>query len=176
LDSQVIELLGRNRLVSELLRAGLEVAVPARDRGIDLIAYLDVGGALGAPGEVALPFGVDSFVAKPIQMKAASSRSFSISRKYDKLRDLLIAFVWHLEDPGRAVTYALTYDEALAIGDGLGWTSTASWTQRHEYSTTRPSSELVSRLEPYRMTPEAWLAKVKAPSGRSALGGVVGVS
>ena len=41
-DSQVIELLGRNRLVSELLRAGLEVAIPARDRGIDLIAYLDL--------------------------------------------------------------------------------------------------------------------------------------
>lgn len=41
-DSQVVELLGRNRLIDELLRAGLEVAVPERDRGIDLIAYLDL--------------------------------------------------------------------------------------------------------------------------------------
>ena len=31
-DSQVIELLGRNLLVAELLQAGLEVALPIRDR------------------------------------------------------------------------------------------------------------------------------------------------
>jgi len=36
-DSQVIELLGRNLLVAELLQAGLEVALPIRDRGIDLV-------------------------------------------------------------------------------------------------------------------------------------------
>jgi hypothetical protein len=41
-DTQVIELIGRNRLGSEILRDGLEVAVPARDRGIDLIAYSDL--------------------------------------------------------------------------------------------------------------------------------------
>lgn len=29
MDSQIIELLGRNRLVDELLRAGLEVASPS---------------------------------------------------------------------------------------------------------------------------------------------------
>ena len=34
-DSQVIELLGRNLLVAELLQAGLEVALPIRDRGLD---------------------------------------------------------------------------------------------------------------------------------------------
>ena len=34
MDTQVMELLGPNRLVTELLRAGLEIAVPIRDRGI----------------------------------------------------------------------------------------------------------------------------------------------
>ena len=38
-DSQLIEIIGRNRLINELLRGGLEVATPLRDRGIDLIAY-----------------------------------------------------------------------------------------------------------------------------------------
>ncbi len=33
MDTQVVELLGRNKLVSDLLRAGLEVALPMRDRG-----------------------------------------------------------------------------------------------------------------------------------------------
>lgn len=35
-DTQLVELAGRNWLASELLRAGLEVARPERDRGIDL--------------------------------------------------------------------------------------------------------------------------------------------
>src|SRR5205085_571466 len=61
-DGQIVELRGRNWLVGELLRAGLEVARPERDRGIDLIAYAD----LDATGR---------FVARPIQMKAATGRS-----------------------------------------------------------------------------------------------------
>lgn len=59
-DSQVIELLGRNRLIDELLRAGLEVALPRRDRGIDLIAYAEIVSD------------VPAFVGRPIQLKAAS--------------------------------------------------------------------------------------------------------
>jgi hypothetical protein len=36
-DSQITELQGRGRLIGELLVAGLEVAVPARDRGVDIL-------------------------------------------------------------------------------------------------------------------------------------------
>jgi len=42
MDSQQVEIIGRNWLVSELYRSGLEVARPERDHGIDLIAYLDL--------------------------------------------------------------------------------------------------------------------------------------
>lgn len=41
LDTQQLELIGRSLLVGELLRDGLEVALPERDRGIDLIAYVE---------------------------------------------------------------------------------------------------------------------------------------
>ena len=68
-DTQVVELIGHNLLGSELLRDGLDVAVPARDRGIDLIAYADQSSH------------VKSFIARPIQMKASSEASFSIDRK-----------------------------------------------------------------------------------------------
>lgn len=37
---------------------------------------------------------VSSFVASPIQMKAASSRAFSIDRKYSKIAILILAYVW----------------------------------------------------------------------------------
>ena len=90
-DSQVIELLGRNLLVAELVQAGLEVALPIRDRGIDLIAYADVGE------------GLLEFSACPIQMKAASKCSFSINSKYGVFPGLLIAFVWNVADPGNTV-------------------------------------------------------------------------
>jgi hypothetical protein len=75
-------LVGRkNRLVSELLQAGLEVALPARDRGVDLIAYADIDKQYGR------------FLARPIQMKAAARCSFGIWRKYLKIHDLILAFV-----------------------------------------------------------------------------------
>jgi hypothetical protein len=41
LDTQVIELMGRHRLMNESLRDGMEIASPVRDRGVDVIAYGD---------------------------------------------------------------------------------------------------------------------------------------
>ena len=147
MDTQVIELLGRNRLTNELLRAGLEVAQPVRDRGIDLIAYAD------------LETRVERFVARPIQMKAASRRTFSLNRKYKKFPNLLVAYVWNLASEAEVETFALTYGEARAVAEEMGWARTASW-KRGEYATTRPSKRLLSFLESFRMTPELWWLRV----------------
>lgn len=144
METQVVELLGRNRLIDELLRAGLEVAMPARDRGIDLIAYLDLDPEVGA------------FVAAPIQMKASSRQGFSISGKYAKFYDLILAFVWNLRSEQKTCTFALRYQEALDIGESMGWTKTQSWKQDAHYTTSRPSSRLRDLLEPHRMSAEAW--------------------
>jgi hypothetical protein len=152
MDTQVVEIIGRNRLVNELLRAGLEVALPARDRGVDLIVYADLAES------------VTAFVSRPIQMKAASATGFSIHRKYARLRDLILAFVWNLEAPDSAVTFALSYPDAIAIGDALGWTQTASWLEGGVYSTSQPSKRLVELLEPHRMTKKAWLQLVTGAS------------
>src|SRR5579884_837514 len=148
MDTQIVELIGRQRLTSELLRAGLEVATPIRDRGIDLIAYADTDERLS------------QLAACPIQMKAATNRSFVLARKYSRIRNLLLVYLWNLHDPGQTIIYALTYQEALSIAERLQWTSTPSWRFKRAYSTTRPSREIVSLLEPYRMTPEKWWAKI----------------
>ena len=105
-DDQVVEILGRNFLISELLLAGFEVAIPARDRGIDLIIYKDH----------------NKFTACPIQMKVASERSFSIDRKYEKFPNLIMAYVWNVKDPNKTVTYALTYKQAVEVAKKKGWT------------------------------------------------------
>ena len=143
IDSQVVELLGRNRLVDELLRDGLEVALPLRDRGIDLITYADIGEDITA------------FAARPIQMKAASGESFSLDRKYRVFPGLILAYVWNVVGARETVTYALTYAEALAVADEMGYTKTDSW-RKGRYDCTRVSGRLLELLETHRMTPGRW--------------------
>jgi hypothetical protein len=148
MDSQTVEIIGRNLLVSWLVRDGLEVAKPERDHGVDLVAYLDLDETGGG------------FVACPIQMKAASAASFSLFRKYDRFARLMLVHVWYVHEPERACAYALSYPEALGVADEMGWTATASW-DRSGYSTTRPSQRLLRMLEPFRMGRGTWKAKVR---------------
>lgn len=143
-DTQKVELLGRNRLVDELLRDGLEIALPMRDRGVDLIAYADLSSS------------VQSFVARPIQMKAAWNRSFVVDQKYLRIADLLFAFVWNLGDRNHPVTYAMTHSQTVSVAEALGWTKSASWTGKGMYSTTSPSKRLLELLEPHRVTAGTW--------------------
>jgi hypothetical protein len=148
IDTQTLELLGRHRLANELLLAGLEVASPLRDRGVDLIAYADIDKQAGC------------FVARPIQMKAASQRSFGIWKKYLKIHDLILAFVWHVDGKAKPETYALTCAEAVKVGDAMGWTTTPSWRDDGAYTTTRPGEKLYGLLQPHRMDAQKWWAKV----------------
>lgn len=100
-DPQLVELQGRNWLASELMRAGIEVARPERDRGVDLIAYVDLDARIG------------KFVACPIQMKAATRSVFSLYPKYAKFPGLLLAYVWNLGSPPNTQCFALTYPVTL---------------------------------------------------------------
>jgi hypothetical protein len=155
LDNQLVELEGRNWLANALLRSGIEVARPERDRGIDLIAYVDKDARIG------------TFVACPIQMKAATDASFSLDQKYAKFPGLVLAYVWHLGNPPNTTCYALTYNEALDIAHKMGWTTTESWTTggntgRRRFSTTRPSKPLCNLLAEYEMNKSKWWQKVIA--------------
>ena len=142
-DSQVVELLGRQQLIAGLLRDGLEVAVPARDRGIDLIAYANLSRQ------------VSRFSARPIQMKASTVSGFGVDQKYGRFADLILAYVWHLDDPKAVVTYAMTYDDAVKIAEALDWTKTQSWAQG-QYVTNNPSKQLLAMLESHRMLEGQW--------------------
>lgn len=148
LDTQVIEIIGRNWLINDLVKAGLEVATPIRDHGIDLIVYADKDEQ------------VRSFTACPIQMKAASKRSFAVSQKYGQFPNLLLAYIWYLGDPKLTRAYALTFDEAVSIAEALGWTCTQSWIVQGGYSTSNPNGKLISLLSPYAMTSERWRKRI----------------
>ncbi len=148
-DTQITEIMGRNRLVNELLLAGIEVAIPMRDRGVDMIAYLDRDETM------------KRFVGIPIQLKVASRQNFSVAGKYEKFHDLVIAYVWGVtsltSDP---ITYALTQAETILVAEEMGWTETASWRDHKYYTTTFPSKRLLQLLEKYRMSPDAWRYKL----------------
>jgi hypothetical protein len=57
-----------------------------------------------------------------------------------KIAGLLIAFVWHVEDPSRACVYALSYQEAFSLLEKRGHTKTASWTEKNGYSVPNPAT------------------------------------
>jgi len=152
-DTQLVDLSGRNWLAGELQRAGIEVARPERDRGVDLIAYVD------------LDERVKSFVACPIQMKAATGAVFSLDPKYAKFPRLILAYVWNLGSQHDTRCFALTYAEALQVAEQMGWTKTASWLKgwskgRPGYSTTSPSARLRNLLSRYEMDAKKWWQKV----------------
>lgn len=147
MDTQQIEIIGRGLLTAHLIEGGVEVARPERDRGVDLIAYVDT-----------LPGG---FAACPIQMKAYTDRPFAIWRKYEKTPGLLIVHVWRALDPAETTILALTQAESLAIGDSMGWTSTPSW-RKGMWRSPKPSADLLELLEPYRMTPDGWANRIRA--------------
>ncbi len=146
-DTKLVEFAGRNWLASQLFRSGLEVARPERDRGIDLIAYLDMDEC-------------GSFIACPIQMKAATNATFSLSHKYRKFPDLILAYVWNVEDPAKTTCFALTYDEAHAVAKTMGYTESPSFAIGGAYTTTKPSATLRELLAPFEMNSTKWRAKL----------------
>lgn len=148
MEPQVVEILGRNWLINELLKAGIGIASPAIDQGIDLIAYLD---------REKNPSG---FIAKPIQLKASSKEMFSIDAKYEKTNELLLVYVWHLQENKNIVAYAMNYRQALEVADQMGYTQNDSWINFHSYTTTKPGEKIKTLLRKHEMTTDSWRAVI----------------
>lgn len=140
MDAQQVEIVGQNTLTTSLVRGGIEVAEPRRDRGIDLIAYRD---------------GQDRFDAVPIQLKAHSRAGISIDRKYERFAGLAVVFVWGCAQPPHRI-FTLTYLQLHDLATTLGWTDTTSWTSHNKYSTSQPSKECQGLLERYEVRDDNW--------------------
>lgn len=152
IDVQLVELAGRNWLASELLRAGIEVARPERDRGIDLIAHIDDRPPI--------------FVARPIQMKASAREAFALYPRYSQFPGIILAYVCNVGAPSQTKCFALTYQEAFEIADAMGWTGTNSWKRGGKrghpgYSTSQPPARLREMLTPFQMDAETWQQKIR---------------
>ncbi len=143
----MIERAGRHYLISQLIAGDIEVATPERDRGIDLIAYLDREG--DTPG----------FLACPIQLKANEKARFGVDQKYAHIPNLLMVYVWNVSEPSETAVYALTYKEAVELLSQRGHTDTKSWNELGGYSLSI-NDTWRGLLAPYRMKPELWKPKM----------------
>ena len=93
-------------------------------------------------------------------VKAASKRVFAIDRKFERVANLIVAYVWYLETPEKAIAYALTWKEAFEIAKTKKYVKAKSWTEDGYFVNTTPGAELCRLLAPYEMTPDKWYRKV----------------
>ncbi len=98
-DKQQIELVGRAALETELIKRGFELARPHRDKGIDLLVFLD---------EPTKPFS-----ALPIQMKAYTGTTFGVQRKYERMKGLVLVYIWDILNKPRF--FMMSYSEAARL-------------------------------------------------------------
>ena len=156
LDTGAIELIGRHCLIAELLADGIEAAMPIRDRGVDLIAYLETHE------------NIDRFYSMPIQLKVSSRRSFSLDKKYASIRDLLLVYVWGATGPeAEREFYAMNYAQAEKILVAMKYSDSKSWDVKGRYATTRPTEDLMKKIKPYRMIRGSWAALVTKHAGNA---------
>ena len=144
LDGQQVEIVGRHVLIAHLLSAGIEVAEPMRDRGIDLIAFTE-----GKNG--------GKFNACPIQLKASTNQSFGWDEKYKDYPDLRIIFVWQATSPKDSEFYCLTYAQVERIVRDMNYKPSGK-----HWVSTKPSKEVRDLLKKnYEVTvPQDWLSKL----------------
>jgi len=154
MDTPQIGIIGKHILIANLLASGLEVAEPIRDHGIDLIVFRD--GKEESKKHV-------KFVARPIQLKTSSKKTFELYRKYGRFDELRIVYVWNAENiwndkyPSKPIIFCLKYKEAEDILEAGGHADTVSWTKGNHWFTNNPSPVMVKRLEKYQVkSPKDW--------------------
>ncbi|HVX58570.1 MAG TPA: hypothetical protein VG964_02425 [Candidatus Saccharimonadales bacterium] len=127
LDSQQVEIVGRNILVSLFIADNVEVATPLRDKGVDLIAYDS-----------------QTFRAVPVQLKTFSNTGFSLNEKY---KGMMLAYVWYASQPLKAEVYVMTYNQALEVAG-------SSFFEKHgKVAITKAGPRILSAIEPYKYRP-----------------------
>jgi len=128
---------GELLVAAELMRRGIEVAYPASDVGVDLLAY-----RLDPKQTVAGKF-------VPIQVKARSASGYNFQRSwFDRCPGVVLVQVWFVETgPEFYVLESLTrVEEAL----GPIHAASVSWQINGGYSVTVAGEEAYKRMQTHR--------------------------
>lgn len=117
--------------------------MPSRDRGIDLVAYRDLG--------------VRHFIAKPIQMRSFWREGIYLERKLAKFPDLILVLVLYVGDPAQQVIYALPCRDAIKLIDGRR----LKWSKRGSFYRGPLGKELSRDLQQFKTTLQRWQYLIK---------------
>jgi hypothetical protein len=128
---------------SQVRKAGLRLVEPSKKNGIDYFIYTETQAS-------------EDGASFPVKLKTSIHEVFSLYKKESKIKRLLVAYVWHANEPEASEVYALTYDEALRIVKSKPYFSSKSWIDEGGYSVTHAGAELKEMLKEYRMTPKKW--------------------
>jgi hypothetical protein len=143
--ANIIEMLGRNHLITQLIEDRVNVAIPLWDQGVDLVAYYQGEGRL---------------VARPLQLKVAELSRWGVYKKYKDIPGLLMVYVWNVKS--NVQIYAMNYTEAeclLSIGPKDHAQSNSYKKDKGSYHTV-PSQKLLEALKPFLMTKGRWKARL----------------
>lgn len=127
---------GELLVAAELMRRGVDVAYPASDVGVDLLAYrLRKGTA--APTKTV-----------PIQVKAASGSGFNFHRAwFERAPGLVLVSVWHVKTEPKFYIFGSELDVQNALGPDA--VVTKSWRSDGIYTITKPNHEALARMVPH---------------------------
>ncbi|MGD0830995.1 MAG: hypothetical protein ABR907_08645 [Terracidiphilus sp.] len=139
---------GKRIFISHVHAAGLKLAEPLDDKSIDYLIYNDAGKNR-------------ELISYAVKLKTSSHKTFYLYKKYERIPQFLLVYVWNARDPEESSVYALTYEEALRILEAKGYARTDSWIEEGGFSVTDAGPELLEMLKPYRMTEERWREKLQ---------------
>jgi len=145
--SNIIEMLGRNHLIGQLIEDGVHAAVPMWDQGVDLLAYYGTEGGL---------------IARPLQLKVAETTRWGLYKKYANIEGLLMVYIWNVRKISDVEIYAMNYEEALNHLTISGpYTTSDSWTKKGGYDMAPAhNSKMWESLQPFRMTKGMWRSRL----------------
>jgi hypothetical protein len=150
--ANIIEVLGRNHLIAQLIEGGVHAAVPLWDQGVDLLAYYGHAGGL---------------VARPLQLKVSEASRWGVYKKYAEVQGLLMVHIWHVKQSSAFEIYAMSYAEAKnLLLQTSTYATTATWLKPMGHYDTSPvnsNSTLWKSLQLFRMDKGKWRERLERP-------------
>lgn len=122
---------GEALVAAELMRRGVNVAYPAYDGGIDLLAYREL----------------DFSRVVPIQIKSRSSTGYNFQRSWFRIKGLVLVQVWHVSVKPEFYIFGNLEDVEEALG--VEHCATESWMAKGGYSVTDPGKDNLDRMRPH---------------------------
>jgi hypothetical protein len=122
---------GEALVAAELLRRHIDVAYPAHDGGVDLIAYR----------------GHDFGRVVPIQVKTRTSTCYEFQRDWFRIPGLALVQVWNVTETPEFYIFGGLGDVEAALGDHC---ASSSWRDKGAYNVTTPAYPDLERMSPHR--------------------------